>query len=61
MSDVIVQSLIIAGVTAVATGYVSARVVESRMVDLAKRIERIEHFLNGLLTQHNLNRKDEGR
>ena len=51
--NVIVQALIVAGVTAVctalATGYISGKIMESHLKDLTARIVRIEQYLNGLL------------
>lgn len=52
-ADVILQALLVAGITAVctalATGYISSRIMEERMKDLTERIARIEQYLNGLL------------
>lgn len=52
-ADLIIQSLIVAAVSgvcaAVVTGYVSGKVLESKLVDMKQRIERIEKYLNGLL------------
>jgi hypothetical protein len=47
--DVIVQALIVAGVTALATGFVNGKIMQSHLEDLKQRIERIEKYLNGLL------------
>ena len=49
MGEIIVQALVIAGVTALATGFVNGRVIDSKLGDLQRRIERIEKYLNGLL------------
>jgi hypothetical protein len=47
--SVVLQALIVACITAVATGYVNGKVMESKLRDLKERITRIEHYLNGLL------------
>jgi hypothetical protein len=58
-SDIIVSSLIIASVTAIATalatGFISGKIMEARLQDLTDRIKRIEHFLNGILLKHDKN------
>jgi len=50
-ANVIVQALIVAAVTAVATGFVNSRIMESHLKDLRDRIVRIEKYLNGLLNR----------
>ena len=49
MSDIIIQALVIAAVTALATGFVNGKIMESKIRDLRDRIIRIEKYLNGLL------------
>jgi hypothetical protein len=51
--SIILQALIVAGVTAVftalVTGYVNSKIVATHLSDLTARIVRIEQYLNGLL------------
>jgi hypothetical protein len=47
--NVVVQALIVAGITAVCTGYVSGKIMAAHLEDLTARIVRIEQYLNGLL------------
>jgi hypothetical protein len=49
LSHTILQGLIVAGITAAATGYISSKVLDAKLHDLSKRVERIEQYLNGLL------------
>lgn len=53
MWNQILQALIVAGITAIATaivtGWVNWRVMEAHLKDLRERIVRIEKYLNGLL------------
>jgi hypothetical protein len=48
---VIIQALIVAAVTALATGYVNSKIMEAHLKDLRDRIVRIETYLNGLLKE----------
>ena len=48
--DVVLQALVVAGATALATGFVNGKIIESKLKDLTHRIDRIEKYLNGLLT-----------
>lgn len=49
MIEIILQSLIVAAITALATGYVTSRVAAAHLEDLTARVVRIETYLNGLL------------
>ena len=51
--DTIIQALIVAGVTALATGFVNGKIMQAHLNDLKERIERIEKYLNGLLKRDN--------
>lgn len=55
----IVQSLIVAAITALATGFVNSKVMNANLRDLMRRIDRIERYLNGLLGQHNKRHDDD--
>ncbi len=48
-AEVIINAIIVAAITAAATGYINERVMSSHLNDLTRRIERIEEYLNGLL------------
>lgn len=52
MIDMLLQALVVAVVTALATGFVNGKIMEAKLVDLARRLARIETYLNGLLTEH---------
>ncbi len=52
--EFILQSLIVAGVTALATGFVNSKIMDSHLKDLRQRIVRIENYLNGLLKERDL-------
>ena len=47
--EIVIQSLVVAGVTAVATGFVTSKVTAAHLKDLTDRVVRIENYLNGLL------------
>jgi signal transduction histidine kinase len=51
-AEIIVQALIVAAVTALATGFINSRIMESHLKDLRERIVRIEKYLNGLLRDY---------
>ena len=48
---VILQALIVAGVTAIVAGYINGMLTASHLKDLKERVARIEKYLNGLLRQ----------
>ena len=47
--DTIIQAVIVAAVTALATGFVNGKIMQAHLRDLTERVIRIEKFLNGLL------------
>jgi len=47
--DVIIQALVVAVITAIATAFLNVKIMQAHLEDLTKRIERIEAYLNGLL------------
>lgn len=48
----VMQALIVAAITAMATGFVNSRIMDAHLKDLRERIVRIEAYLNGLLKAH---------
>lgn len=57
---IIVQALVVAAITALATGFVSGKIMQAHLGDLKRRIERIEKYLNGLLSSgEKMRRRDD--
>lgn len=57
---VIIQALIVAGITALATGFVNSKVMNAHLRDMMRRIQRIENYLNGLLAVQSKRLDDDG-
>ena len=47
--DTIIQALVVAAVTALVTSFVNGKIMEAHLEDVKSRVQRIEHYLNGLL------------
>ena len=58
-AEIILQALVVAGVTALATGFVNSRIMDAKLADMERRLERIESYLNGLLKEHKGNDRHE--